>query len=390
MKGVGGRRKLWLCLALGLALTGCDMVPASGPEMNGVVPGNSHVLPFDVVDLNVETVAVLRQQQLATAAAMAPKAVARPGPPRITAASGDVLRVRIFEPYDGSIYAPLQKGGSEVGLLRVSERGTITVPYAGTVSVTGLDLQAIEVRIVAQLTGKAFQPQVVVELAADRSNTVLVSGDVRAPGRYSMLEGTRTVLDAINRAGGAAKPPIHEEVVVKRRGGDIRMAMSDLMSGGDFALQRDDTVIVSPAVKFITALGAVNKSGNVELPRSDMSLLEALGDVGGLTDQRANKTGVYIFRPADSPAFTTPTGAPGLGVPATGGASAPKPLIYRLDFSLPVSVFVAQQFVMQPRDVVYVSNAPLYEADKVLTVVNRMFNLFYLGSVTRTTIVATP
>ena len=121
-----------------------------------------------------------------------------------------------------------------------------------------------------------------------------------------------------------------------------------------------------------------------------MSLLEALGDVGGLTDQRANKTGVYIFRPADSPAFMSPTGAAGLGVSTTGGPAAAKPLVYRLDFSLPVSVFVAQQFIMQPRDVVYVSNAPLYEADKVLTVVNRMFNLFYLGSITRTSIITTP
>ena len=35
------------------------------------------------------------------------------------------------------------------------------------------------------------------------------------------------------------------------------------------------------------------KSGNVEMTKANLSLLEALGNVGGLPDERANKTGVY-------------------------------------------------------------------------------------------------
>jgi polysaccharide export outer membrane protein len=34
-----------------------------------------------------------------------------------------------------------------------------------------------------------------------------------------------------------------------------------------------------------------------------------------------------------------------------------------------VSIFVARQFAIQPRDVVYVTNAPLYEYNKLLTAV---------------------
>ena len=41
--------------------------------------------------------------------------------------------------------------------------------------------------------------------------------------------------------------------------------------------------------------------------------------------------------------------------------------VFRLDLFQPVSIFVAQQFGMQARDVVYVTNAPLYEYDKILT-----------------------
>ena len=41
--------------------------------------------------------------------------------------------------------------------------------------------------------------------------------------------------------------------------------------------------------------------------------------------------------------------------------------VFRLDLDQPVSIFVAQQFGIQPHDVVYVTNAPLYEYNKILT-----------------------
>ncbi|MBX3503196.1 MAG: polysaccharide biosynthesis/export family protein [Alphaproteobacteria bacterium] len=355
----GSRTSRIVALALAALLAACgdDTIPASGPDMNAVVPGNPLNLPFDIYDLTPQTIdAIVRAPTAPAVSAARPQ---RGAVPAIIVAPGDVLRVRIFEPYDGSIYAPLQKGGSEVGLLRVAENGTISVPYAGNVPVAGVGLQTVEQRIVAKLTGRAYQPQVVVELAVDRSNTYAVSGDVKQPGRYSLLEGAKTLVDAINRAGGTTRAPNQHEVVLKRRGVEYRIPMSDLLAGGDIMLQRDDTLVVSTNIKAFTALGAVLKSGNIEINRTKVSLLEALGEVGGLSDERANKTGVFVFRPQDSSAFVRPLD---------------RPVVYRLDFAKPASVFVAQQFPMHPRDVVYVSNSPLYEANKVLSVFGTLFN----------------
>lgn len=357
--GSGRRTGRIVALALSALLAACgdDTIPSSGPNMNAVVPGNPKGLPFDIVDLSPQTIgAIANAPPAPVVSAVRPQ---RGAPPSIVVAPGDVLRVRIFEPYDGSIYAPLQKGGSEVGLLRVAENGTITVPYAGSVPVAGVGLQTVEARIIAKLTGRAYQPQVVVELAVDRSNTFAVAGDVKAPGRFSLLEGSKTLVDAVNRAGGTTRPPNQHEVMLKRRGVDYRIPLSDLLAGGDIMLQRDDTLVVTTNIKAFTALGAVLKSGNVEINRTKVSLLEALGEVGGLSDERANKTGVFVFRPQDSAAFARPL---------------EQPVVYRLDFAKPTSVFVAQQFVMQPRDVIYVSNSPLYEANKILQVFSQLFN----------------
>ena len=53
-------------------------------------------------------------------------------------APGDVLRVRVFEPYEGSIFPTIQRPGADLGNQRVTDDGTINVPYAGTVNVVRL------------------------------------------------------------------------------------------------------------------------------------------------------------------------------------------------------------------------------------------------------------
>ena len=140
---------------------------------------------------------------------------------------------------------------------------------------------------------------------------------------------------------------------------------SELLAGGDIAIQKGDEIVVRPNSRVFTVLGAVLKSGNVEMTKHNLSLLEALGQVGGLNDIRANKTGVYVFRMGD-----------------LKNNPAARARVFRLDLMQPVSIFVAQQFGMQARDVIYVSNAPLYEYDKVLTSIYRTFSIV---SVVRTT-----
>jgi len=361
-----------IVLGLCVGVAGCQIVPGDGPCMNGAQSTSTDALPFDLIDLTPTTVVAYRP----------PPSVDRPSTTsglsaggHVAVAPGDVLKVRIFEPYEGSIFPTIQRPGADLGVQRVTDEGTINVPYAGTVKVAGLDLTQIEQRIASQLAGKAQDPQVIVEFVADRTHTVMVSGDVKQPGRISILEGTRSVVDAINRAGGpyspSGLPAFQLEVVVRRNGQVILTSQySDLLAGGDIPIQKGDEIVVRPNMRTFTVLGAVMKASNVELTKSNMTLLEALGQVGGLTDERANKTGVFIFRMGDIQ-----------NNPST------RARVFRLDLGQPVSIFVAQQFGMQPRDVVYVTNAPLYEYNKILTAIYRTFSIVGIakGNLTTTT-----
>jgi polysaccharide export outer membrane protein len=354
-------RPLAIALGLGIGLSACTALPGDGPWMGGAQSTSTEALPFDIIDLTPTTVVGYRQAIVDRPSTTSNLSAGV----RVAVAPGDSLRVRIFERYAGNIFPTIQSSSADLGIQRVTQDGNITVPFVGTVHVAGLDLQQIERRIIQQLGNKAQDPEVIVEFDADRTHTVSVSGDVKKPGRQSILEGIRTVVDAINQAGGPAGPagsisPGNQlEVVVRRQGQVILTAQfSDLLAGGDIPVQKGDEIVVRANTRVYTVLGAVLKSGNVEMTKHNLSLLEALGNVGGLSDQRANKTGVYVFRMGDLEKNPTARGR-----------------VFRLDLFQPVSIFVAQQFGIQARDVIYVTNAPLYEYDKALTAIYRTFSI---------------
>ena len=342
--------------------------------MNDASSRSTEALPFDVIDLTPTTVVAYRPPATIDVASTTSNLSAGG---RVAVAPGDVLKVRIFEPYEGSVFPTIQRPGADLGAQRVTDDGTIDVPYLGSVAVAGLDLTHIEQRIASQLTanGKAQDPQVIVEFVADRTHTVMVSGEVRQPGRISLLEGVRTVVDAINRAGGPTSGPglsaAQLEVVLRRNGQPILQAqLSDLLAGHDVPVQKGDEIVVRPNSRVFTVLGAVTKAGNVELTKTNMTLLEALGAVGGLNDERANKTGVFVFRMGDLQSNPNARGR-----------------VFRLDLIQPVSIFVAQQFGIQTHDVLYVTNAPLYEYNKIVNAIYRTFSIVGVakGSVIPTT-----
>lgn len=367
-------RPLAIALGVGLGVAACTALPGDGPWMGGAQTTSTEALPFDVIDLTPTTVVAYRQPPTPDKPVTTTSSLS--AAQRLTVAPGDSLRVRIYERYGGNIFPTIQGQSADLGIQRVAEDGSIKIPVVGVVRVAGLDLNQIENRVIQALGNRVQEPEVIVEFDSPRTHTVMVSGDVKNPGRVSMLEDVRSVVDAINKAGGplasATGSGSNQLQVVVRRNGQVILTsqFSDLLAGSDIAVQKGDEIVVRPNSRVFTVLGAVLRSGNVEMTKHNLTLLEALGQVGGLSDVRANKTGVYVFRMGDLETNPTARGR-----------------VFRLDLFQPVSIFVAQQFGLQARDVIYVTNAPLYEYDKILTSIYRTFSIIGIarGTVPLTT-----
>jgi len=89
-------------------------------------------------------------------------------------------------------------------------------------------------------------------------------------------------------------------------------------------------------------------------------LAQAIARAGGLQDQRADAVGVFVFR------FEEPEA---IGIAPRKGIVDPEgkvPVVYHADLRNPITFLVAQGFPIHNKDVLYVSNAPIAEAQKIL------------------------
>lgn len=344
------RRGSRMAAAAGLSamLVGCgSFLSGAGPTKGAILNGADGQVAYDLIDLSADTIAAYMrpaEPALSTTVSATPA-------PDIHLVPGDVISAIISDSaIEGAVFAPLSAGGTVFSNLRVDSKGTISVPYAGRVKVEGLTLPAVEDALRKRLEKVASDPQVHVEMVGDLSGSVLVAGAVASPGRFSALQGPLTLLDAINQAGGPTLEP-HLIRVVVRTGSEVKSyGYDEILAGKNMPVPPRSEIIVERARQRFVAMGAVTKPGLFDLPSRNPSLLEVLGTVGGLSERSADARGVFVFRLNDRPAE---------GEPAAQ--------VFRLDMRDPASMFLARQFQVKPEDAIYVTNATVYEAQKIIS-----------------------
>lgn len=185
--------------------------------------------------------------------------------------------------------------------VRVTEKGTISLPLLGEVMVKGLTPAQLEERLRDEL-GKRYleDPQVTVFVKEHGSRKVSVLGSVGKPGVYEML-GPRTLLQVLSQAGGLTPDAGAELYVIRDPDRKIAVNVQDLMTHGDsainVAIQPGDVISVpNDRPVYIYVDGAVKTPGRIEqLASRPITLLQAIAKAGGATD-RANLKKVQILR----------------------------------------------------------------------------------------------
>jgi polysaccharide biosynthesis/export protein len=188
----------------------------------------------------------------------------------------------------------------------VSDNGTIRMPLAGEIPVSGQSPAEAERRIEAALKSGQFMidPHVTVIITESLARRVSVTGEVATPGRYP-IESNSTVLDVLALAGGIG--PRGSQVITILRTGkdgvvqtlsvDLRRLMSSQGAGPTTlqTLQGGDTIIVPPGTFFIT--GEVVTPGEYRV-EGDMLVFQAIARAGGRTKLGSDKR-VFVKRCAD-------------------------------------------------------------------------------------------
>lgn len=359
---------IFASFALLAVLSGCSsLIPTSGPtseEISQSITVNN-TGDYLVVDINHDTVRRLTEFHPVGLSNRFTRTSSQS--PTVRIGTGDVLAVTIWEAGEGGLFSNSQSKNITIPQLTVDRLGHISLPYAGLIKVAGSTPVEVQTRIVSGLADRAIQPQVVVSIVKNESNTVVLSGDVTNPGRIPLsFQGDR-LLDVIAAAGGT-KFPAQEVYVVfirgQKRGSQLLNAIVENQDENIY-VEAGDRIYLSHEPRRYSVFGAVEKPGVYPFGTTQVNLLEAVAATGGLIDQRADATGIFVFRHE----------AANVARALVGAYDEQKfgpyvPVVYRINLRDPSAYFYARGFIVQDKDVLYVANAKGVELAKVLRFLN--------------------
>ncbi|KZK87964.1 Polysaccharide biosynthesis/export protein [Pseudovibrio sp. W64] len=363
---------------LGL-LAGCAALPSAGPMSAEIQAGSSdrRADPFDyhLIDLDDSVVSVLSAYQpnglskVFTGEKWAPKHIV---------GIGDTVSVVVWEQGIDRLFTPTgQAGGVELGPFVVSQSGAITIPYVGKVNARGKSVERLQEALQVALDRKANNPQVIVTLVQNASSLVTINGAVKNPGQYPLDLNGKRLLDVVANAGGNSLPATESYVSITRNERQAKQLLSTifLKNYENVYMRPGDRVFITHDPQTFTAFGAVPKVGEYPIQASNVSLIEALGRIGGLDEASADSKGLFVYR-YEKPEILAKLSSDYKIVNNVG-----VPVIYRLNMRDARSYFKAQLFTLRDKDVVYVSSAYGAELNKFVKILS---GTLAIGKVART------
>ena len=402
-----GPSRVGAVVLLSALIAGCNSLPHDGPSSQSVPhdaaqPG-AHYALVDLTLAEAETIAAMPPAALTGLAN--DSSLAR----NDLIAVGDQVSVSIFEPgstglftssvsqaaqggstasampKQSSLSAASMGGGSASGAMSahtlpslvVALDGTLQIPFAGDVHVEGLSPEQASKAIQRALHGRAIDPQVTVAVVASHANSVSVFGEVRLPGRLQLAAHNDRLLDLLAQAGGPLKPIPDLALGIYRGDKYAEAPLSLLMSdpAQNIRMAPEDRVLVLDRPRKYSTFGSVLKNDNQSMGDDPITLADAIAKGGALNTYTANAASVLIFR------FERPEVARALGVtlqPAAKGV----PIVYRLNFRHPESLFIANNLLIQPEDLLYIPVSDLTEAQKFFEVVDSVTQIGYNARIT--------
>jgi polysaccharide export outer membrane protein len=235
----------------------------------------------------------------------------------------------------------------------VSDQGLIQFPYAGVVKLAGLTEYEARDLLVKRLSKYFKDPQVTLRVQAYRAGRVYVDGEVRTPGLQAVNDVPMTLPELIGRAGGLTPIADRSTVAVTRDGVTSLINLAQIVEQGfdpnKILLRNGDLVrVASREEAKVFVLGEILRPMTQTLRDGRLTLNEALGDSGGVSQITGDPKQIYIVRPTSDTA---------------------RPEIYHLDASTPIAYALADGFGLQAHDVIYVDPVPLVRWNRVISLI---------------------
>jgi polysaccharide export outer membrane protein len=262
--------------------------------------------------------------------------------------NGDMLSILVWGHPELNIAAAgaqaLSNSGAQTpAAFVVDQQGLVQFPYVGPIKLAGLTEMQARSLLEAKLLKWIKRPDITLRVLSFRSKKIYIDGEVKTPGNQAIDDVPMTLLEGLSRAGGMQPDADQSGVTVSRKGTTYRINLPLLVKQGinpaRIMLADGDVVRVrSRDENKVQVLGEVTTPKSLAMNHGRMTLTEALGEAGGLNQLTGSAKQVYVIRNAGTEA---------------------EPIVYNLDARSPVALAMAENFELNPRDIVFVDPSGL-------------------------------
>lgn len=367
-----------LIISLSTALSGCFLAPGMHMDTSSQPPSINQEGQVVTAQINPITAQLIQQQQKQADAALAiaikeynaPKGfVSDPANYAYHIGIGDVLTINVWNYL--ALNNPMQtaysasnapNSNSEQLLFTVNPQGAIYYPYVGYIKVAGDTEDQLRNALATNLSKTVKNPQVNVQVTGFNSQHVVVRGAVETPVVIPVNDVPLNLIDAITQAkpiqcgvytSSGQMPSCADlnDVTVTQDNIQTTVNANTLQavngSSTNWILKNGAVVTIPNNNKdTIFVLGAVLSPGPYYMVDGQMSLQEALGNARGVANLSDPKY-TYVIRNYDR-----------------------MPQIFVLDARSPGAFNLANEFELEPQDVVFVSVSKLQTFNEVLAEIN--------------------
>ncbi|QQN25265.1 polysaccharide biosynthesis/export family protein [Pseudomonas syringae group genomosp. 3] len=326
-------------LLTALTLQGCAFAPGQHMTPDDVTSSDSDEPKAQLVEVTPKS--LQQQQQRATAEARAlPQELLDYKTPEYVIGAGDTLLVTVFE--HPELTAPGSQDQLDANTREVLNDGTLYFPYVGRIRAGGRTVGEVREQLRMGLSPQYTEVKVDVKVLRYNSQRILLSGSFKVPGPQPVTNIPLSLVQAVSVAGVDLTDANLAGLTLRRDGRDYLIDI-DALNRKDSKLSRiflkdgDYLHLNSNSRNKIYVLGEVRNPQVISFGTTRLTLLEALGNSGGLSPDSADGNAVYVIRGAENFAAATSTST-----------------VYHLNAKKPTAYLLAGQFELKAQDVVFV------------------------------------
>lgn len=282
-----------------------------------------------------------------------PEALASFRPESYQIGAGDLLYITVWDHPELTSPAGQQQQTDANGRL-VRPDGTLFYPYVGTLRVSGRTIEDVRKTITSALAAYFEEPQVDIAVLRFASQRVILNGAFIKAGPQPITTTPLALMEAI---GAAQLDTLNADLsgLTLQRDNQVFHLNLDALNtaqGADLynLYLKDGDRIYLPYNdrKKVYLMGEVNAPRALTFKTREMNLADALGSVGGLNQTTANGKAVYVIRGVED-------------------LEKQRATVFQLDANSPTAFILAQQFQLQPQDVVYVGPAGVTRWNRLIS-----------------------